>query len=364
VSSVPAVRRGCVVVSLDEYQRTLDASRLRQRANLRAAHRPDAESLPSPGETLAALAARYGVSERLLRDAYTIRTLAPDQLAAVAAGDIPVHRLANRLHQHHRNQTLKTPPLPRGRFDVILADPPWQLGNSDSDFSAEQHYPTLPIADITGIHVPAAQDAILFLWAISGLLSEALEVVSRWRFTYKTSMVWVKHAIGPGAWLRNRHELLLTAIGGNWSAPPPELRRDSVITAKRRRHSQKPDEAYERIESMYPTARRLELFARTAACLVGEPVGDGGGVVADVAAEAEVGEAALAGGFAHPRFGQVEVRRRSVMPPSLGLGGSWFPHEVQPGRGRGDRHAASARRGDVRRRIGDALGRETGRLWI
>jgi N6-adenosine-specific RNA methylase IME4 len=254
---------------------------------------------------------------------------------------------------------------------VILADPPWQLGNPDSDLSAEQHYPTLPIADITGIHVPAAQDAILFLWAISGLLSEALEVVSRWGFTYKTSMVWVKHAIGPGVWLRNRHELLLTAIGGNWSAPPPELRRDSVITAKRRRHSQKPDEAYERIDSMYPTARRLELFARTAACLVGEPVGDGGGVVADVAAEAEVGEAALAGGFAHPRFGQLRrsatspaVRRRSVMPPSLGLGGSWFPHEVQPGRGRGDRHAASARRGDVRRRIGDAPGRETGRLWI
>jgi hypothetical protein len=115
VSSVPAVRRGCVVVSLDEYQRTLDASRLRQRANLRAAHRPDAESLPSPGETLAALAARYGVSERLLRDAYTIRTLAPDQLAAVAAGDIPVHRLANRLRQ--------TPPKPDPKDTAPTARP-------------------------------------------------------------------------------------------------------------------------------------------------------------------------------------------------------------------------------------------------
>jgi N6-adenosine-specific RNA methylase IME4 len=252
-----------VVVSLDEYQRTLDASRTRQRANLRAPRRVEAEPLPPPGETLAALAARYGVSERLLRDAHTIRTLAPDQLAAVAAGHIPAHRLANRLHQHHRNQALQTPPLPQGRFDVILADPPWQLGNPQSDFSAEQHYPTLPLTDITAIHVPAATDAILFLWAVSGLLPEALEVVSAWGFTYKTNGVWVKNAIGPGVWLRNRHELLLTATRGAWTPPAPESRVDSVITAKRRRHSQKPDEAYERIEAMYPVARRLELFART-----------------------------------------------------------------------------------------------------
>jgi hypothetical protein len=222
-----------VVVSLDEYQRTLDASRTRQRANLCATQRLEAEPLPPPGETLAALAARYGVSQRLLRDAHTIRILAPDQLAAVAAGDIPAHRLANRLHQHHRNHALQTPPLPRGQFDVILADPPWQLGNPDSDFSAEQHYPTLPLKDITTIHVPAARvwsgfwewrpDAILYLWAVSGLLPEALQVIRAWGFTYKTNGVWVKNAIGPGVWFRNRHELLLTAVRGNWSPPAPEL---------------------------------------------------------------------------------------------------------------------------------------------
>lgn len=251
-----------VVVSLDEYHHTLEASRHRQRANLHAAASIEAETLPPP-DGLAALAARYAISERLLRDAHTIHTLAPDQLATVVAGDIPAHRLANRLRRQHRDHALTTPPLPRGRYDVILADPPWQVGNPDSTFAAEQHYPTLPHKDITAIQPPAAKDAVLFLWAVSGLLPQALDVVSAWGFTYKTNLVWDKLSIGPGVWVRNRHELLLMAVRGSWGPPEPELRVDSVITAKRRRHSEKPDDAYERIEAMYPTARRLELFART-----------------------------------------------------------------------------------------------------
>ena len=36
----------------------------------------------------------------------------------------------------------------------------------------------------------------------------------------------------------------------------------SLILSPRREHSRKPDEVYERIERMYPNARKLELFAR------------------------------------------------------------------------------------------------------
>jgi N6-adenosine-specific RNA methylase IME4 len=37
-----------------------------------------------------------------------------------------------------------------------------------------------------------------------------------------------------------------------------------VINAPRREHSQKPDEAYELIERMYPGLPKIELFARNA----------------------------------------------------------------------------------------------------
>ena len=250
-----------VVVGLDDYHHTLQKSRERQRANLR--HTAETATLPPPtDQTLDALAERYGISPRTLADAHTVKRLAPDRLGDVVSGDVPVHRLAKTLRRHHRDAQLSTPRLPRGQFEVILADPPWQLGNPDNDLAPDQHYPTLPLADIMSLAVPAAEDAILFLWAVNSLLPEALDVCSAWGFTPKTNMAWVKQSIGPGVWLRNRHELLLVAVRGAWSPPDPQQRVDSVITAKRRRHSQKPDQAYELIEAMYPRARRLELFAR------------------------------------------------------------------------------------------------------
>jgi N6-adenosine-specific RNA methylase IME4 len=42
----------------------------------------------------------------------------------------------------------------------------------------------------------------------------------------------------------------------------PANRPSSVITAPRREHSRKPDEAYELIEQMYPELPKIELFAR------------------------------------------------------------------------------------------------------
>jgi N6-adenosine-specific RNA methylase IME4 len=94
------------------------------------------------------------------------------------------------------------------------------------------------------------------------LLPKGFEVLEAWGFEYRTELVWVKPSIGTGSWTRNRHEDLLFATRGKQRAPEPELRPDSVIEAPRRRHSQKPVETYERIETAYPEASKVELFAR------------------------------------------------------------------------------------------------------
>jgi N6-adenosine-specific RNA methylase IME4 len=44
--------------------------------------------------------------------------------------------------------------------------------------------------------------------------------------------------------------------------PPRHLKPRSVIQAKRRRHSEKPEELQDAIERAYPGRRYLELFAR------------------------------------------------------------------------------------------------------
>jgi N6-adenosine-specific RNA methylase IME4 len=126
----------------------------------------------------------------------------------------------------------------------------------------ENHYPTLPLTEIKDLKPPAAEDAVLFLWAVNCLLPEALEVISAWEFNYKSNLVWVKPSLGLGYWTRNPHELLLFATRGNVPLPESDQRPDSVIEAKRGRHSQKPAAVYALIERAYPQHSKLELFAR------------------------------------------------------------------------------------------------------
>src|SRR5262249_21287698 len=90
----------------------------------------------------------------------------------------------------------------------------------------------------------------------------AFDVLAAWGFEYCTHLVWVKDRSGLGYWVRNQHELLLIARHGNPPTPRPGDRPCSVINARRREHSRKPDEAYEMIERMYPEWPKIELFAR------------------------------------------------------------------------------------------------------
>jgi hypothetical protein len=92
--------------------------------------------------------------------------------------------------------------------------------------------------------------------AVEGAAAEA------WGFDIKSSAVWVKDRIGTGYVFRNKHEVLLYGTRGDM--PGPQWQPESVFKAKRRLHSQKPDEVRQAIERMYPDfgmTERLELFA-------------------------------------------------------------------------------------------------------
>jgi N6-adenosine-specific RNA methylase IME4 len=159
-------------------------------------------------------------------------------------------------------------PLPADRrFPVILADPPYRYERQWSvSRDIENHYPTMSTEDICALPIGqlATPDAMLFLWTPAPLLTDALEIMRTWGFQYVTSAVWVKDKIGMGVYLRQQHELLLICKRGNSIVPVPGLLSPSVIEAARSRHSEKPVEAYELIERMYPELPKIELFARNA----------------------------------------------------------------------------------------------------
>ena len=148
---------------------------------------------------------------------------------------------------------------------MIYADPPWRYEFVESESRAiENQYPTLAIDEICALDVPSISndDAILFMWATSPKLAEAMQVVTAWGFTYRSSAVWVKPQLGMGYYFRQQHELLLVATRGSINAPAPENRPRSVHEAPRQKHSQKPEAFYGLLEAMYPDLPRVELFQR------------------------------------------------------------------------------------------------------
>jgi N6-adenosine-specific RNA methylase IME4 len=165
-----------------------------------------------------------------------------------------------------RSMANPTPELPQQRYPVVYADPPWRYEFAESDSRAiENQYPTMTLDDIRAMNVSgmATDDAILFMWATSPKLAEAMSVIEAWGFTYRSSAVWVKPQLGMGYYFRQQHELLLVATRGSIPAPAPSDRPRSVITADRTEHSQKPTEFAEAIEAMYPTLPKIELFCRS-----------------------------------------------------------------------------------------------------
>ncbi len=171
--------------------------------------------------------------------------------------------VVNRLEKHD-----SPPPLPDGVFDVIYADPPWKY-DLPLRGSPNSHYDIMSNEDIYNLNVEGVsiqdkitEDSILFLWATNPKLTEALSVVKKWGFDYKTNLVWVKDKIGTGYYVRGQHELLLISTKGKIPPPIEKNRFSSVLTAPRKKHSAKPEEVYEIIEVMYPNRRYLELFAR------------------------------------------------------------------------------------------------------
>lgn len=251
-----------VAVELAAVQELRAQARARSRANLLPGS--EVATLPPRGERTREFAARLvHVSPRTVQDAATVHAADPELFEQVKAGVVVAHAAAQQVRRQARYAAIgEPPPLPAGRFQLIYADPPWQLGSPCSDYAPEDYYPTLPLAEIKALEMPAAEEALLFLWAVNSLLPEALEVIEAWGFDYKTNFVWVKDWIGLGVWTRPRHELLLVGRRGAFPPAAGPSRVDSVIEAKRGRHSEKPACVYELLEQMYPRASKVELFAR------------------------------------------------------------------------------------------------------
>lgn len=222
------------------------------------------------GKSSVQAAAAVSVSPRYVEEAKAIAEEAPEVFEQVRAGTATLQEAKREVKRRKRPPSKLARAFPEGKYPVVYADPPWPYDFSlDSSDDIENHYQPLSVPDIVDLECEGrsvrdlfAEDCVLFLWATSPKLPEALNVMRAWGFTYKSSIVWHKSGLGMGYWARIDHELLLVGTRGNPGCPPPEARETSVVFSEKLEHSRKPSVFRERIERMFPGALRVELFGR------------------------------------------------------------------------------------------------------
>lgn len=157
------------------------------------------------------------------------------------------------------------------KYSVIYANPPWMYNKHNRIVSsknnlkdAKPEYPNkrIPLEEIITFPVQkiTEDNCILFLWANTPMLPEALTVVNAWGFVYKTLITWEKINDGcMGYWFKTCTEHLLVAVKGNVKAFGSPIR--NCFHEQQTHPGKKPDCFYHLIEKV-TNGKKIELFAR------------------------------------------------------------------------------------------------------
>lgn len=223
----------------------------------RSDHRKGAKAKATASKTNAGAVAR---GDRL-------HNARPDLAEKVRRGEVKPAEAQRQMKKDEVAGKVKS--LPKGKYVVLYADPPWsyndgRTGDLMTATGALDHYPTMTLAELKSLDILSisAADSVLFLWATCPLLEDALDLARAWGFKYKAQFVWDKVKHNMGHYNSVRHELLLICTRGSCTPQNVKLF-DSVQTIERTaKHSEKPQEFREIIETLYPNGGRIELFAR------------------------------------------------------------------------------------------------------
>ena len=164
-------------------------------------------------------------------------------------------------------------------YDVIYADPPWNYPQQRPGGmnNAADHYDVMTLDDIAALPEWGLlnKPGVVFMWATSPLLAESIKLGEMLGLHYRgIEFVWVKTkkdgspmgAAGVRPSIVKPLTELVLGFSNKRTGRPLPLSSESVVQtvfAPKREHSRKPDEVAERIESLYPSASKLEMFART-----------------------------------------------------------------------------------------------------
>ena len=211
--------------------------------------------------------AELGASKKIASLSQQLARMPKKEFEQVRDGIVGMAEAFRQVKREKLNKNIRE--LPKDKFTVIYADPPWAYNDkqggsiSEKYGSAEKHYPSMTLSELEALQISeiAADNCVLWLWATSPLLEDALQLSKAWGFKYKAQFIWDKIKHNMGHYNSVRHELLLICTRGS-CVPQISKLFDSVQSIERAEHSRKPDEFRHIIDTIYPEGNRVELFAR------------------------------------------------------------------------------------------------------
>lgn len=162
------------------------------------------------------------------------------------------------------------------KYKVIYADPAWQFGNKKTGgsmkSSAQDQYRVTSLDDMKALPVKelADEDCALIMWWVGSMPQEAIDLCKAWGFKLQNmnGFVWRKLTakglpfFGMGFTTRAGSESCIVAYRGK----QPNLVKNrgvrAVIEARVARHSEKPQEIRDAIQTIYGDVPMIELFSR------------------------------------------------------------------------------------------------------
>jgi len=163
--------------------------------------------------------------------------------------------------------------MPNKKYDIIYADCPWQYDDKAlaGNRGAGCKYDVQSVDWLKSLRVKeiASDNSALFFWVTMPQLNNAIEVMNAWGFAFKTNaFTWVKMNKvatdtlfwGMGRWTRSNAELCLLGTRGKPQRESAGVH--SVIMSPIGAHSEKPQEARDRIIQLCGDKPRIELFSR------------------------------------------------------------------------------------------------------
>jgi N6-adenosine-specific RNA methylase IME4 len=166
------------------------------------------------------------------------------------------------------NAALGTAPMPAGRYETIVIDPPWPMEKIEREVAPNQigfDYPTMSEEELAAFDVPgmAADNCHLFLWTTPKFLFMAGRLAEAWGFRYVCPFIWHKNGgFQPFGLPQYNAEVALYCRRGTPSFI--DFKQFSIcFNAPRREHSRKPDAFYDMVRRVC-AGPRIDVFSREA----------------------------------------------------------------------------------------------------